>query len=58
MEITGHGDYILLKLSNLACNSLSIPPSSVVAVSACGTLLLAAGVATADDGALTSCVSN
>lgn len=49
-------NYILLKLSNLACKSLSIPPSSFPVASAwAATLFFAAGVATDADGALKSC---
>lgn len=48
-------NYIFLKLSSLACRSVSIPPSSIPDPSACATLLVELGAATADDGAFTSC---
>lgn len=51
-------DYILLKLSNLACSSLSIPPSSFAVDSAWATLVFAAGADTADEGAFNSCALN
>lgn len=47
--------YIFLKLSNLACKSLSIPLSSSTADSAWATLFFAAGAVTEVDGAFKSC---
>ena len=49
------GNYILLRLSNLACKSASIPLSAFPALSAWATFPAEAGWATAADGAPTSC---
>lgn len=49
--------YIFLRLFNLACRSLSIPLSPVPAASAWATFAAAAGWATADEGAFTSCLN-
>lgn len=48
-------NYILLRLSSLACKSASIPPSAAPALSAWATFPAEAGWATAADGAPTSC---
>lgn len=48
-------NHIFLKLSNLDWSSLSIPLSPFPAASGWATLLAASGLATAVEGALTSC---